>query len=313
MIDGQPTRVVVVVVAYNRKDLLAECLDSLAGQTRAPDAIVVVDNASTDGSPEMVLERFPAVDLVRLAANTGGAGGFAVGIQRAVEAHSADLVWIMDDDTVPTPRALEELLVIREQRPQLVLQASRALWVDGAEHPMNTPKRRIGASAESVATAARHDSLPVRSASFVSLLVSAEAIRRVGLPVADYFIWNDDFEYTTRLLRHGEGWYCPGSTVVHKTKVFGSSDTDPGERFFFEVRNKLWLFRFSRGLSAPERLLYGAATARRWFRTWLRSADRRLLRDAGRRGWRAGWSGPPRANEAVLAPALAGTAGGSGE
>lgn len=306
---SESVRVVVVVVAYNRRDLLAECLDALAAQTRPLDVIIVVDNASTDGSPGMVAERFPAVDLVELAANTGGAGGFTVGIERAVDTHAADLVWIMDDDTVPTPTALEELLRIRDSRPELVLQASKALWTDGAEHPMNTPKKRIGASKDSVVAAASVGALPVRSASFVSLLVSAEAVRRVGVPVADYFIWNDDFEYTSRLLRTGEGWYCPASVVVHKTKVFGSSDADPGERFFFEVRNKLWLFRFSNGFAAPERLLYMAATARRWVRTWWRSSDRAVLVSAGRRGWREGWERRPRPNEVVLEPAHLGTRG----
>ena len=305
MTETELSRVVAVVVAYNRLELLGECLDALAAQTRPVEQIVVVDNASTDGSADMVAERFPAVDLVRLSANTGGAGGFAVGIERALEQHDAQLVWIMDDDTMPTPTALAELLRIRETRPDLVIQASRALWTDGAEHPMNTPKARIGAPAESVAAAAAQGAIPVRSASFVSLLVDARAVRTHGLPVADYFIWNDDFEFSARLLRSAEGWYCPASVVVHKTKVFGSSDADPGERFFFEVRNKVWLFRFSRAFGWGERLMYMAATARRWVRTWRRSADRSVLRAAGRRGWHDGWRTRPRANDVVLAPAFA--------
>ena len=67
-------------------------------------------------------------------------------------------------------------------------------------------------------------------------------VRERGLPVADYFLWNDDFEYSTRLIRGNVGLYCPDSVVVHKTKVFGSTDADPGERFFYEVRNKVWMF-----------------------------------------------------------------------
>ena len=304
MSRAEPPRVVAVVVAYNRLALLRECLEGLAAQSRPVDAIVVVDNASTDGSPDMVAERFPDVDLVRLRANTGGAGGFAVGLERALERHAADLVWIMDDDTVPTPDALRELLRIREEEPGLVLQASRAVWTDGAEHPMNTPKKRIGASRASVERAARHGALPVRSASFVSVLVDADAVRRTGYPVADYFIWNDDFEFTSRLLRSAEGWYCPTSVVVHKTRVFGSSDADPGERFYFEVRNKVWLFRHSRAFALGERLLYMAATARRWVRTRRRTSDRAVLMAAGRRGWRDAWAAGPRPNEVVLAPAL---------
>ena len=63
--------------------------------------------------------------------------------------------------------------------------------------------------------------------------------------------------------------------MLHKTKVFGSTDADPGERFFYEVRNKVWLFTRSRGLRPAEKAVYGASTLRRWARTFARSEDRR--------------------------------------
>ena len=294
-------RVVAVVVSYNRRELLGEALAALAAQTRHPDVVVVVDNASTDGSPDVVATEHPDVDLVRLTMNSGGAGGFAVGIERAVEHHAADYAWIMDDDTIPAPDALAQLLAVAAVEPGLSVLASRALWTDGAEHPMNTPKRRMRASRASIERASRHGATPVRSASFVSCFIAADAVRESGLPVAEYFIWNDDFEYTSRLLRRREGWYVPSSTVVHKTKVFGSSDADPGERFYFEVRNKVWLFRFSPAFAVWERFLYIAATGRRWARTWWRASDRTVLCAAGRRGWRDGWRSRPRPNAEVLA------------
>lgn len=301
---------IAVVVSYNRRELLGEALVALAGQTRRPEGVVVVDNASTDGSAEMVAELHPDVDLVRLAANTGGAGGFAVGIERAIEGHAADYVWIMDDDTIPTPDALARLVAVIVAEPDLTILASRAVWTDGAEHPMNTPKQRIRAPRRSVARAARHGAIPIRSASFVSCFIAADAVGASGLPIADYFIWNDDFEYSARLLRQREGWYVPASTVVHKTKVFGSSDADPGSRFYYEVRNKVWLFRFSPAFAPWERALYLAATARRWVRTRLRTGDPAVLGEAGRRGWRDGWRTRPRENADVLRAARGGVSTG---
>jgi GT2 family glycosyltransferase len=304
--EGRP-RVVAVVVAYNRHDLLLECLDALDLQTRALDSIVVVDNASTDATAEALRTRSAApgsvLDIVTLSRNTGGAGGFAAGMRHALEAHRPDLVWLMDDDTIPTPTALAELLAVKSAEPGLVILGSKAIWTDGTEHPMNTPKPRIGAGAASRARAAAHGAIAVRSSSFVSMLVDAAAIRVHGLPVADYFIWNDDFEYSTRLLKRGEGWYVPSSVVVHKTKALGSSDADPGERFYYEVRNKLWLFRFARTLAWWEAPLYWAAAARRWARTRRRTTDAGVLRAAGARGWRDGWRSRPRATEDVLADA----------
>ncbi|HEY9240695.1 MAG TPA: glycosyltransferase family 2 protein, partial [Streptosporangiaceae bacterium] len=282
-------RVVAVVVTWNRRDLLAESLAAVLGQDRPPDAVIVVDNASTDGTADAVRAGFPAVRLATLAQNTGGAGGFAYGLALAL-ADGADLVWLMDDDTVPEPGALRALLDTRDQAGQdrPVLLASRVLWTDGRAHPMNTPRAKPFASGTEQRRAAAASCVPIRSASFVSILVDAAACRQRGLPQADYFLWNDDFEFTTRLLRGRAGWLCPASVVVHKTRTFGSTDADPGPRFFYEVRNKIWTLRSAGALSPAERVLYGGATLRRWARTFARSQDRRTLRQSLLRGIAAG-------------------------
>ncbi len=278
-------RVVAVVVAWNRRDLLEQNLNGLAAQTRPLDAVVVIDNASTDDTAALAAAHPAVTEALTLPHNTGGAGGFAAGIARAVATHAADLVWIMDDDTVATPTALAELLSARARYPgHVTVSASRADWHDGREHPMNTPRPRPGASQQARAKAALAGAYPIRSASFVSILVDADAVRRHGLPVADYFLWNDDFEYTARLLRDGIGLYVPASRVYHLTKVFGSSDADPGARFVNEVRNKVWLFSRSGALGPLDRALYGASTVRRWARMLLRSADRATLAGYARRG-----------------------------
>jgi rhamnopyranosyl-N-acetylglucosaminyl-diphospho-decaprenol beta-1,3/1,4-galactofuranosyltransferase len=295
-------RVVAVVVAFDRRELVQETLAALEAQTSAPAAIVVVDNASSDGTADVIRERFPRVDLTVLPRNTGGAGGFTVGIARALAAHDADAVWLMDDDTVPDPGALAALLATRRAAPAgTVLLASAVRWVDGRPHPMNTPRVRPGASRSSIRRAAAHGAYPVRSASFVSLLVEAAAVRRHGLPVADYFLWNDDFEFSTRLLRRGRGFVSSASTVEHRTRTFGAADVDPGARFFYEVRNKAWLLRLSPALGAAERGLYSVAALRSWTRTVVRSADRRLLLSGLVRGLRAGLLTRPRPNVDVLA------------
>ncbi len=304
---GEPVvqpRVVAVVVTWNRRELLAESLAALDAQERAPAAVVVVDNASSDGSPGLVAERFAEADLVCLRANTGGAGGFAAGVDRALRTHGADLVWLLDDDTIPGPRALAALLEGRHRHlgtPALV--ASRVLWSDGRDHPMNTPRPKPLAGRRERHAAAAAGCVPLRSASFVSVLVDAAVVRECGLPLADYFLWNDDFEFTTRILRGRVGLFCPASQVVHKTSAFGATDTDPGERFFYEVRNKVWLFTRSRGLAPLERLLYAGSTLRRWARTIAGSARRGVLWRAAARGVVAGVRAGPRPTEAVLAAA----------
>src|SRR5699024_1065900 len=108
---------------------------------------------------------FADADVVRTGHNIGGAGGFAAGVQRAVAATDIDAVWLLDDDTVPSPTALAELVVARTgyPGPAPVVVASKAVWTDGREHPMNVPRVRPGASAADRAAAADVGCLPVRS------------------------------------------------------------------------------------------------------------------------------------------------------
>ena len=134
------------------------------------------------------------------------------------------------------------------------------------------------------------------------MLVRADVVREIGLPIADYFIWNDDFEYSTRALRGRRGIHVPASVVVHKTKVLGSTDADPGPRFYYEVRNKLWMFRRSheplrgsRSCSTAPRACAGGS------RTVARSHERDVLRDGWRRGYRDGTRTRPRPNAMALA------------
>ena len=103
--------VCAVVLTFNRKALLLECLRALLGQTRPVDRVIVVDNASSDGTTKLLraeglLER---VEYVRLERNLGGAGGFHRGMEEARRG-DWDWIWVMDDDAEPRPDALERLL-----------------------------------------------------------------------------------------------------------------------------------------------------------------------------------------------------------
>ncbi|QIM19328.1 glycosyltransferase [Leucobacter coleopterorum] len=302
-------RVTAVLVAYNRRELLQESLRALAAQSRPVDRLVVVDNASDGGigeeAEQLIEEWGERARCIQLTENTGGAGGFAVGIAAAVAEEGIDWVWVMDDDTVPSPDALSGALEAHKcyrgtGQDDLAVMGSRVIWTDGQDHPMNTPKAKIRAGERERRRAAQAGGMQIRSISFVSAFLRASRVRELGLPLADYFLWNDDFEYSARLLRGARGLYVPGSVVTHKTAKRGSSDQDPGPRFFYEVRNKLWVFRCSRALHGWEKLLYSAATARRWVRTFRASEDRAQLRDCLKRGWRDGWATAPRLTRDVL-------------
>ncbi|WP_024541591.1 glycosyltransferase [Bifidobacterium choerinum] len=313
--------VTAIVVSYNRAQLLGECLDGILGQTRRPDRIIIVDNASTDGARQVArdfADHSPIrTEVVALPRNVGGAGGFCAGIAVAAGKGRHDYrptpgvveyLWLMDDDTVPTPNALAALLdasdlCIETNGCMPTVLGSKAVWVDGREHRMNRPRPR--AALAKGARRMRGGAFQVRSLSFVSCLINVGAVRGLHrLPISAFFLWNDDFEYTSALLRNGVGYYVPTSEVVHKTKKFGSSDADPGARFYNEVRNKIWMFRFCGGDFTPAgRLTLLLKTARRWAFTWLRAGDRAQITQCLRDGWRDGWATRPESNLAIFADA----------
>ncbi|MBO1266918.1 glycosyltransferase [Arthrobacter cavernae] len=298
--------VVAVVVTYNRRELLQTTLAGVVSGTLVPDAVVVVDNASTDGTADYLrsYEGPVPTDVVTLNTNVGGAGGFVVGMERALLDHGADYVWIMDDDTEPQPGALREVLDVSEAYEQETgdapaFTASRVVWTDGRDHPMNRMRPRIGASEAERSVASRVGAFQIRSASFVSVLIRAAEIRRHGLPIADYFIWNDDLEFTARVSRRGVALATNASVAKHHTKVFGDAGADPGPRFYYEVRNKLWVYTRSNALAPWEKVLFTGASLRNWTRTIASSTNRKVLLAGFWKGLRHGLKAP-RSNAAVL-------------
>lgn len=240
---GAPRETVcAVVVTYNRQEVLAESVSAVLGQSRPPDRVLVVDNASEDGTLEMLAERFPQVEVMPLARNEGGAGGFHEGMRRA---HSAgyDHLWLMDDDTIPEQTALAALLDARERAEDGALFASKVIWIDGRIHPMNRPFLSWGATERMIEAAESGGGLvPLRAATFVSLLVPRGTVDAYGLPERRYFIWSDDIAYTARVLRHSPGFIATRSVAVHKTPNPHTAGTS-GERFYFHVRNSIYMFR----------------------------------------------------------------------
>lgn len=275
-------RIVAVVVTYNRRELLEQTLAGIEAGELTPDTVIIVNNASTDGTEEYLggYRSSLATDIVHLPQNVGGAGGFTVGIDRALNRHAADLVWVMDDDTEPTENTLSEAYrawadysPVRAERPAVV--ASKVVWSNGQDHPMNTMRTMFAAGPDRTARAAAVGARPIRSASFVSILMDAATMRATDLPLADFFIWNDDFEYTTRLIHHSNGIATERSVARHHTKTFGTTDAKPGPRFYNDVRNKLWVFCARRTLTPLEKLLYGGSTARLWGSTLLRTDEKK--------------------------------------
>lgn len=238
--------VAAVVVTFNRLELLKQCVDSLRAQTVHCD-ILIVDNASTDGTGQWAASQ-PDLAYRNTGSNLGGAGGFNLGMRWAVEA-GCEYVWVMDDDTLPKPDALEKLLEAdRILKGDYGWLSSVALWTDGSECKMN--RQKLKKSYYDYSPLLKYGLVQAEQATFVSLFLRRETILRVGLPIKEFFIWGDDIEFTRRIaVREGTPCFLAGgSQVVHATKNNKGSNIaldDPERigRYFYAFRNEAYLYR----------------------------------------------------------------------
>jgi GT2 family glycosyltransferase len=241
-----------VVATFNRKALLTECLTALLRQSRPLDEIILIDNASTDGTEELVKVAFSQVTYVKLSQNTGSAGGFGEGLKLAYE-KGHDWIWMMDDDAVPLADALEELA----SSPAMLLDnvyavASTVMDGDGRIlqwHRNLFDSRKLK---ETPVDAGRYrdEYFEVDTAGWTGLLVSRRAVKDVGLPLKDLFIYCDDFEYSLRMRQKGIILTVPASKVIHPSGPLDPGTGKPirwlrpsGWRQYYVTRNHLYAYR----------------------------------------------------------------------
>ena len=276
-------RTAACIVTYNRKEKLKNCLRALLAQTVSDFDLILVDNASTDGTGEMVRAMraaLPEPERIRYyntGANLGGAGGFQFAVKKAVPDY--EYLWLMDDDTYPREDCLARLLeAVEGLKGRFGFLSSLSLWRDGSVCLMN--RQHLVPDPLADAAALQLGLLPVEEASFVSLFVPAAAVRKKGLPIKEFFIWGDDAEYTRRLSPEG-GYLVPRSVVIHDMERNDGIDIarNPVERnlrYPLCARNRLFIAR-QFGKVGQVLHAYGAE-CKQIFRVLLFAKDHRMKR-----------------------------------
>lgn len=242
--DMKDAQVIAVVVTYNRKVLLEECINSLLSQTVFSQLrIFIIDNASTDGTKELV-ETYTQKELIsyiNTGSNLGGAGGFEFGMKEVLK-EKCDYIWLMDDDTIPSVTALEKLLEAAQKLPTVGFLSSYALWKDGNTCTMNVQRKNIAIKLSSF----EDELIPVQFATFVSLLVPYEVACKIGTPYGKFFIWGDDWEYTRRISLKYPSFVVRDSKVTHKMQHNNGCDISNDvferiDRYVYDFRNNFYI------------------------------------------------------------------------
>ncbi len=284
MSESRREKIAAVVVTYNRKRLLGECLDSLLRQTHPLDGLWIIDNHSTDGTHEYLRSRGMAgplgqesgepletvrpvprpgssdglieVHYVRMPANTGGAGGFHEGLQRAVEA-GFDWLWLMDDDLATAPDALAVLVEKKEALEHVAKESfllnSLVLDRDQADgEGLAFPLQELAAGGGprigvyhwrlSEVRDQVSDGLYRWACPFNGTFVPARITTEIGLPDKDFFIWGDEKDFLWRAARRFRLYTVVDSKVYHPRARRAAFDW----KQYYNIRNMIVVNRHFR-------------------------------------------------------------------
>ncbi len=293
----RPENVCAVVVTYNRKEMLVGFLDAVLRQTHPVERILVIDNASTDGTGESLAEGGylgnAFIEYVALSENGGGAGGFYEGFKRAL-AGKPDWIWAMDDDGLPHPDAVKHLLEAPAAAGQF--RSPLVLSREQMEDPQNDCLAFFGAVEVGKKPVAVRTLADLKANSrdglvkgygwpFNGVLIHREAAERIGLPNPNFFIWGDEWDYYLRARKLGIHvttvlralyWHPMDRTLRIRIRVAGMNYEVPygADRFrnYLLIRNYAYLAIRYRGFVPWVRhtfkYLLFHRTERGCFRSW---------------------------------------------
>lgn len=227
-------RVAGIVVTFNRLDLLKINLNALLHQSKALVEVLVVDNHSDNSVEEalslekkLFFNRGISFNVVRLSSNTGGAGGFEYGLSQYIDRDHIDAVWLMDDDGKPSITCLQTLCESYCSKIDPILHPN--LFFEGKSHFAKYFDK------------VNRDVASFKGGPFNGTFISISNLREVGLPIARFFIWGDEVEYTNRIRSKGIPMLVvKKSKYEHKTTEINYRTNT---RAFYLFRNQVWTIK----------------------------------------------------------------------
>jgi len=231
-------KVIAVVVSFNRRTLLSECIEALRNQTRKPDAILVVNNGSTDDTSKWLSKQKDILSITQ--ENTGSAGGFYTGISKALKEGFA-WIWCMDDDGYPHPDALKNLLLHEPLGERALLNCAVINKEDKKSFVWKTSTyKTINEVKETRISGIGHP--------FNGTLIHRSIVEKLGVPRRSLFLWGDESEYYYRITKqHSYPVYTiPSSIHYHPAAAFSYRkdwDHHHAWKMYYYLRNRLHIHR----------------------------------------------------------------------
>ena len=235
--------VAIVVVTYNRADMLRGLLDGLTKLDQPADAVIVVNNASTDHTSQVLAEAItPNLQVIDSPENLGGAGGFHLGTKAAVT-QGWDRLYLIDDDVVPAHDCLEVLLAqdedclfsVREDRNGNLIELA-ALKFD-LRNPLAIKPKTSSVMDTYPTREAMPERVPVENVAFEGFMIRRTVLEEIGLPDPSYFIFYDDVDLAIRARRAGRTIWAVRDAVLVRQLDFSQQHDLAGWKGFYMYRN----------------------------------------------------------------------------
>jgi rhamnopyranosyl-N-acetylglucosaminyl-diphospho-decaprenol beta-1,3/1,4-galactofuranosyltransferase len=261
--------VAAVVITYQRRDMLRRTLEGLRAQERPVDEIVVIDNGTSDGTADMLRRDFPDVTHLRMEENIGPAGALQVGFEHA-NGKGHRWAWTHSDDILARPEALKTLLATAEQLGDDRL-GLLCCWFE----PVSTHYFHNGALWKHRVVQQRWPPVgsppyPTDVMTFKGALISMAMVPEIGVPVGDYFLMMEEYEYCLRAIRAGFRHYALPMPLLVPLE-----DEPPGRyppwRGYYQVRNHLAMVMERR---SPGELLWFAIVQGKYLVGAVRGGER---------------------------------------
>lgn len=239
-------KISVVIPTYNLKDILLECLESIFNQDHKNIEVIVVDNASTDGTSAAVREKFPSVKLIQKSKNLGVTGGANAGVREAV----GDYIWFVDHDNIFLPNTLSELIKLAESDPKIGVTVPKIyywedksmIWAAGTGINIFTGEN-IFRGGKDKGQYERVEDVEIAPANF---LVKEEVIKKVGAYDEIYCISYEDADWSFRVNKAGYRiTYTPKAIAYHKFPLLNKKELKKRwlSRSYWTARNKIIFMR----------------------------------------------------------------------
>lgn len=242
-----PPLVYVIIINWNGREHLDACVGSLLASKMKNVVFLLVDNASSDGSVAFVRERFGAdsrIEIVALESNRGWSGGNNEGIGRALEA-GADYIFLLNNDTLTEPGALESMVSTMEGDETLGALAPRMVLFDQPEilNSVGLNLSVIGAAWDRgigrLDSARWHESVPVIGVCGGALFLRASTLEKTGLLPEDFEIYLDDLDLCLRVWAAGYTIRsCPEAVIRHKFSATMGQGARARYKYYLNTRNR---------------------------------------------------------------------------